>query len=110
MYGACESRRDFRRRVEEQIRHQRFLSADAVGEETEQQRADWPEHQRQREREDDRLVSDAEIRRDGRQRVGDEEEIERVERPAEEARGDGGAVALLGRRRVGRLVSLGDCS
>src|SRR5207247_2233694 len=64
----------------------------AIGEQSENERAHRPEGERQPDRGGDIGVGLAEFLRDRRERHHDEEKIEGVERPAEEAGGDGGSL------------------
>src|SRR2546423_401643 len=91
---ACEH---LDQRVEHQVDHQRQLAPVAVGEQPEDERAHRPEGERECDRERDRGVRLPELPGDRRERHHDEEEVERVERPAEEAGDDGGAPVVGGR-------------
>src|ERR1041384_4048732 len=71
-------------------------------EEAEDECADGAEQQRQCERERDRGVGLPERLADRGQRHDDEEKIECVERPAEEAGGDGGVLVATARTWRGR--------
>src|SRR3989449_8494114 len=87
--------------VEHEIRHQRDLAAVAIRDQPENERAHRTEREREGEGERDVGVGPPEILRDRRERHHDEEEIERVERPAEEAGDDGGALVAARPRAHG---------
>ena len=71
-------------RVEDEVDHEREAAPVAVGEEAEEEGADRAEGERQGDRERDGGVRGVELLRDRGEGEDDEEEVERVERPAEE--------------------------
>ena len=75
-------------RVAEDVQHQRRFASPPVAEAAEDEGADEPHRQRQEERIGDRRDLDAELLGDVLEQEGQEEEIERVEHPAEEGGGD----------------------
>ncbi len=83
------------------VRHQGNAATVAVGEQSEEQRADRAQGEGGGEREDDLFFADAEARGQGIHKKHDDEEVECVEGPAEKARGDG-VGALRARQWDGR--------
>ncbi len=81
-------------RVEDDVQHQRQPAAVAIGDEAEDDRADGPRDEREADGQRDVRPRLAERRRDVLDDERQDEEIERVERPAEKPGEDG--VALVG--------------
>src|SRR5438093_6040827 len=79
-------------RVEDEVDHERESAPVAIGEKAEEEGADRPEGERQGDRERDGGVRGVELLRDRGEGEDDEEEVERVERPAEEGGQDRGPV------------------
>src|SRR5262249_5717103 len=80
-----ERREQFHDRIENNVGHQRNAPAEFVAPPTEDERADRPHHQRQRDRKRDFRNALAELVTNWYEDEGNEKEIERVERPAKKA-------------------------
>jgi hypothetical protein len=89
---------EFQDRVGQHVGHQGRPPAEAVGDAAEEERAERAHRQRERDRPAHREVAGRECRGDIAQHEHHDEEVERVERPAEIAGGDN--VALLAGRFV----------
>ena len=88
-------------RIAEDIEHQRRLAAPTVADAAEDESADEPHRERQEQRVGDRRHFDAELLGDVLEQEGQQEEVERIEHPAEKG---GDHRLLLFRRQVHRVL------
>lgn len=79
-----ERRRELDDRIEDDVDHQRPAATVTIGGPAEDQRAEWPQHQRHRDREGDRGNRLHELFGDGAHDEDEQKEVERVEHPAGE--------------------------
>ena len=92
-----QSGQHFHHREEDEVDHQRELATITVGHQAEDESPDGPERERHRDSQRKLSVGLMKILRDRRQREDDKKEVERVERPAEEAGEDRSAMAARSR-------------
>jgi len=91
--GRRQPREKRNRRVEDHVEHERQLAAVAVGHDAEQNRADRARHEAAHQRRRNRWDSDVEILGDRGNHHDQNEEIKRIQRPAEKSRED--SIALV---------------
>ncbi len=83
--------------VEDEVDHQRNAAPVAVGHQSKDERAHGTERQRERDGESNLFVGAVKLFGDRGQAEDDQEEVEGVERPAEEAGEDCRAMTVCGR-------------